>query len=418
MQSPIKPFDTIIPRIHDNIREAIVYALRQIFTENHYSDHVLERLLKSNPKWGARDRRLIAETVFDITRHWRLLLESLNSYPDPEPSSVVDAVDFYFYLKGSSRPDVEEQNKAYQTRYETLLSSRVSRESVPDWLDAYGSEQLGTAVWSKELETLNLPADVFLRANTVLTTREKLQAILRKEDIESAPVDGIPDALKLSSRKNVFQSEAFKAGLFEIQDAASQMVAPFLEPGAGMRVIDACAGGGGKTLHIAAQMKNAGRIIALDTEERKLTELLRRARRNKLSNIEARTITSTKVIKRLNNTANRVLIDAPCSGSGVIRRNPDAKWKLSLEMIERLIGIQATILKNYSAMVKPGGIVVYATCSIFPAENQNQVAAFLKDNDQFTLFEERKILPSETGFDGFYMAKLLRAAATPQEQNI
>ena len=408
MQTPIKPFETIIPRIHDNIREAIVYALRQIFTENRYSDHVLERLLKSNPKWGARDRRLIAETVFDITRYWRLLLESMNSYPDPEPSAIVDAVDFYFYLKGSNRPDVEEQNKVYQLRYTELLSSRVSRESVPDWLDAYGSEQLGVAVWSKELEALNMPAEVFIRANTILTTREKLQIILRKEDVESVPVEGLPDALKLSSRKNVFQTEAFKSGLFEIQDAASQMVAPFLEPASGMRVIDACAGGGGKTLHISAQMKNAGRIIALDTEERKLTELLRRARRNKISNIEARTITSSKVIKRLNNSADRVLIDAPCSGSGVIRRNPDAKWKLSIEMIERLKGIQAEILRNYSALVKPGGIVVYATCSIFPAENQVQIKAFLEGNDQFTLVEEKKIMPSETGFDGFYMAKLNR----------
>lgn len=408
MHAPIKPFDALLPRIHDNIREAIVYALRQIFTENRYSDHVLERLLKSNPKWGSRDRKMIAESVFDITRYWRLLLESLKAYPDPEPSLFVDVVDFYFFLKGCARADVQEQNKAAMARLQKLLPLRVSRESVPDWLDAFGVEQLGEAKWDAELTALNAAAEVYLRVNTLLTTREKLQVTLRKEEIDTEPVNDLPAALRLSSRKNIFQSQAFKSGLFEIQDAASQLVAPFLEPKPGMRVIDACAGGGGKTLHLAALMQNKGRIIALDTIAPKLTELSRRARRNSVSTVETRLIDSGKVIKRLAASADRVLIDAPCSGSGVIRRNPDTKWKLSADMMARLTALQADILRSYALMTKPGGLLVYATCSIFPVENNLQVEKFLSADPRFTLREEKKILTSETGMDGFYMAKIER----------
>lgn len=408
MQLPIKPFTAPLPRIHDNIREAIVYALRQIFTENRYSDHVLERLLKSNPRWGSRDRKMIAESVFDITRHWRLLLESLRAYPDPEPSLFVDVVDFYFFLKGCDRPDVREQNQAAIARLQKLLAARVSRQSVPDWLDAFGVEQLGETKWNEELAALNSAAEVFLRVNTLKITREKLQAALRKEEIETETVNGLPDALQLASRKNIFQSQAFKSGLFEIQDAASQLVAPLLDPKPGMRVIDACAGGGGKTLHLAALMQNKGRIIALDTIAPKLTELTRRARRNSVSTVETRLIDSGKVIKRLAASADRVLIDAPCSGSGVIRRNPDTKWKLSPEMMNRLTALQADILKSYALMTKPGGFLVYATCSIFPVENNLQVEKFISGDPRFALREEKKILTSETGMDGFYMAKIER----------
>jgi 16S rRNA (cytosine967-C5)-methyltransferase len=209
---------------------------------------------------------------------------------------------------------------------------------------------------------------------------------------------------------------AFKEGLFEVQDASSQCVAPFLQVEPGMKVIDACAGGGGKTLHIGALMQNKGRILALDVHQWKLNELRKRCGRAGVDVAETRMIEGSKSIKRLAGYADRVLLDVPCSGLGVLRRNPDAKWKLSNEEIDRLIIEQQDILTRYSVMVKPGGKLVYATCSVLPSENEDQVQKFLaKHGDDWTLEEEMKINPAESGHDGFYGARLVRKAAVVPE---
>jgi 16S rRNA (cytosine967-C5)-methyltransferase len=174
-----------------------------------------------------------------------------------------------------------------------------------------------------------------------------------------------------------------------------------------MRIIDACAGGGGKTLHLSALMQNKGRIISMDITQWKLDELKKRARRATASNVEPRLIESSKTIKRLENTADRLLLDVPCSGLGVIKRNPDAKWKLDLDFIDRTKAIQKQILNDYSIMTKKGGYLVYSTCSILPSENREQVNQFLEKNKNFEFVKEKSILPSE-GFDGFYMALIKR----------
>ena len=214
-----------------------------------------------------------------------------------------------------------------------------------------------------------------------------------------------PDALILEERQNVFQLPEFKEGLFEVQDAGSQAISYFAKVKPGMRIIDACAGAGGKTLHLAALLEGRGRIIALDTEEWKLDELKKRARRGGVQTVETRVIDSSKVIKRLENSADLLLLDVPCSGIGVLRRNPDAKWKLSPEFVESVKTAQQDILTSYSSMVKPGGTMVYATCSILHSENEDQVKKFLETKPPFELNEEKRIWPSE-GFDGFYMARL------------
>ena len=212
----------------------------------------------------------------------------------------------------------------------------------------------------------------------------------------------------MKERANVFITDAFKNGWFEVQDASSQKVAEVLNPKPGMRVIDACAGAGGKSLHIASLMENKGQVIALDIYGNKLKELKRRARRNGAHNIEPRVIDSTKVIKKLKASADKVLIDAPCSGLGVLRRNPDAKWKLQPEFLEKIKNTQQEILSSYSSMVKPGGQLVYATCSILPSENSEQVSTFLSSEagKDFSLVKEEKIYASKSGFDGFYIALL------------
>ncbi len=239
------------------------------------------------------------------------------------------------------------------------------------------------------------------------TKKEILKQHLAEQEIEVDFLDGYKDALLLSHRQNLFQNPLFKLGLFELQDAGSQHISEFLGVEPGMRVIDACAGGGGKTLHIAALMQNKGRIISMDITQWKLDELKKRARRATASNVEPRLIEGTKTIKRLENTADRLLLDVPCSGSGVIKRNPDAKWKLNLEFIDRTKTIQQKILSEYSIMTKVGGQLVYSTCSVLPSENRKQVDEFLANNSGFELIKDQTILPSE-GFDGFYMALIKR----------
>ena len=315
-------------------------------------------------------------------------------------------------LKGIPLPDwnqIEETpTRRIKGRFDELSKIRKYRESVPDWIDEICAKELGEALWTKELAALNKQADVVLRVNTLNISREELIKALAKEEIIAEALPKHKDAIKLVERANVFKTEAFKNGYFEVQDASSQLVAAYLDVKPGMKVVDTCAGAGGKTLHLSALMENKGQIIAMDIYESKLRKLKVRAKRNKAHNIDLREINSTKVIKKLHNKADRVLIDAPCSGLGVLRRNPDSKWKLQPEFIDNIKAVQQEVLQNYSKMVKPGGKLVYATCSVLPSENQEQVDKFLtsESGKDFTFVKDEKILASKSGYDGFYMALL------------
>ena len=317
-------------------------------------------------------------------------------------------------LRGYPIPDWKQlegtPERKIKGRFDELSKIRALKESIPDWMDELGVKELGEKVWATEIAAQNQPAKVILRVNTLKTTKEKLRAILMDLNIETEFLKDQPDALVLKERANVFMTDAFKEGFFEVQDANSQLVAAFLDVKPGMRVVDACAGAGGKTLHIASLMENKGQLIAMDLYESKLKQLKLRAKRNGAFNIEYRIIDSTKVIKKLYEKADRVLIDAPCSGLGVLKRNPDAKWKLQPEFIDNIKKIQSEVLESYSKIVKPGGKLVYATCSILPSENQEQIKHFLTTDigKSFTFVKDSKILASESGFDGFYMALLER----------
>ena len=275
-------------------------------------------------------------------------------------------------------------------------------------MDEICVNELGEEIWTKEIAALNVQANVILRTNTLNISKELLQKKLKAEDIITEFVPNHPDALILPERANVFKTEAFHNGFFEVQDASSQLVAAYLDVKPGMKVVDTCAGAGGKTLHLASLMENKGQIIAMDIYESKLRKLKVRAKRNKAHNIDMRVIDSTKPIKKLQGKADRVLIDAPCSGLGVIRRNPDSKWKLQPEFIDNIKKVQQDVLQQYSTMVKPGGKMVYATCSVLPSENQEQVKIFLTSDagKEFTFVSDKKVLAHASGFDGFYMALL------------
>ena len=383
-----------------------------IFNENEYADKVVEKVLKYDKRWGARDRAFIAETTYDIVRWKRLYTEIAEVKAPFKRPDLFRIWAVWAVLRGIELPDWKQieptPTRRIKGKFDELSKIRKFRESVPDWLDELGEEALGDDLWTKELHALNEQADVILRANTLKTTPIKLHDILLELNVDTDFIKGYPSALKLKERSNVFTTDAFKEGLFEVQDASSQLVAEFLDVKPGQRVIDTCAGAGGKTLHLAALMENKGQLIALDIYARKLAELKRRAKRAGAHNVETREIDSTKVIKKLHNSADRVLIDAPCTGLGVLRRNPDAKWKMQPDFLEKVIATQKQILSDYSKMVKPEGKLVYATCSILPQENQEQVKNFLdsEEGKDFILIRDKNIYASVEGFDGFYMALL------------
>jgi 16S rRNA (cytosine967-C5)-methyltransferase len=403
-------------RLHKNLVLAVLNGLQQIFNEGKYADKVVAQVLKSDKRWGSRDRGFIAETTYEIVR-WKRLYAAIANVQEP-----LNRQDFWRIfavwatLRGYVLPDWKPlegtPTRRIKGKFEELRQERKYRESIPDWLDTLGSKALGEKKWTLEMEALNTMAPVVLRTNTLKTLPKLLRNALLEEKIKTQTIAKYPDALVLDERANVFSTETFQRGWFEVQDASSQTVAPFTQVAPGMRVIDACAGAGGKALHLAAMMENKGQLISLDIHNYKLRELKRRAKRAGAHNIETRHIDNNKVIKKLHGSADRVLLDAPCSGLGVLRRNPDAKWKLNPNFIDRVVLEQQQILTQYAHMVKPGGKLIYVTCSILPQENEEQIAAFKETEigNEFTLEKEQHLWPAVNGFDGFYMARLLRKA--------
>lgn len=280
-------------------------------------------------------------------------------------------------------------------------------DGCPQWLDQLGAEQLGAA-WPTQRAALAQRPERFIRVNTLKTDLSGLRKRLFDEKVKTAPVEGVDSALKVFSDSHLFRTDSYRDGWFEQQDAGSQRVTPMLGVEPGMLVVDACAGAGGKTLQLAASMQNKGRLIAMDIVPKKLDALRSRARRAGVFNLEARLIESAATLKRLRGKADRLLLDVPCSGSGVLKRNPEAKWRIQSESLDELLDTQQRILHSYSRMLKVGGELVYATCSLWPAENEMQVQRFLRECEgAFELLEEQHILP-DTGYDGFYMARLRR----------
>lgn len=399
-------------RLHRNLCFTVIDSLNMIFNDEEYAGKVVEKALKRDKRWGARDRKFVAETIYDIVRWKRLYNEIARTKDHYTRDNLWKMFAVWATLKGIELPDwkyfEDTPVRRIKGRFDEAQKTRAIKESIPDWMDELAVNEIGEEAWSREIAAMNQKAEVILRVNTLKIDIATLQKFLKKEEVETEKVRDNPTALKLTIRKNVFLTEAFKRGYFEVQDASSQLVAPFLDVKPGMRVIDTCAGAGGKTLHLASIMENKGQIIALDIYAGKLAQLKKRAKRAGVHNVDMRVIENTKVIKKLKDSADAVLIDAPCSGIGVLRRNPDSKWKLQPEFIENIKKTQAEILDSYSRMVKVGGKLVYATCSILPSENKNQVDKFLESHKEFKFVEDRKVSPSKSGFDGFYMALLER----------
>lgn len=392
--------------LSDDISDTIV----MIFGDNKYVTKAIMSSLKNHKDWDDETKGLFSDMVYDLVRYWRLLWYLLRKKPSLDKNDLQHLISIYIFYK-EKRILGTEAKINYNELVKTLSYAkgvRVLRESIPDWLDRVGVNELGKR-WDSVIKALNKRPNTVVRTNTLKTTRDELVKILKEEGVRSEKIDWASDALLLIDRTNVFKLRSFRDGFFEVQNAASQMVSRFLGPKPRMRVVDACAGEGSKTIHIAALMENQGKIIAMDTQKWRLKELRRRAARAGADNIETRFIDSSKAYKRLKETADRVLLDVPCSGLGTLRRNPDIKWKLNPSDLQRLKEVQRELLDKYCTILKVGGRMVYSVCSILPSEGEEQIRAFIKrQNDEFQLVEERRYWPDIEDADGFYMALIER----------
>lgn len=399
-------------RQHSTHISAVFETIRAIFMEGEFADKALENTMRRHKNWRAWERSFVSEAVYDMVRNWRMLTTVSNIEADLSDRNMWTLFGTWLVFSNRMLPPSNYFKHLNETtidnKIEKFSKIRKIRESVPDWLDALGEKELGKD-WDRVLRALNTKPEIYIRVNQLKTSTRDLQFRLEEEGIETSVVPWAPGALVLSRSTNVFRTAAFREGLFEVQDAASQMAAAFVEAASGERVVDACAGAGGKTLNLASIMQNKGRIVALDTQEWKLQELKKRASRAGASIIEIRAIDSSKVIKRLKDSADRLLLDVPCSGLGVLRRNPDARWKLQPEDLDRVKQQQVEILDKYSTITKPGGRMIYVTCSILPSEGEAQVTRFLEEHkDSWELLNEKRYSPVDFNCDGFYMASLKR----------
>ena len=373
------------------IKRQLVSSLSYLFENKAAASKVIQYSFKQNKKWGARDRKVFAESFYTILRHAGPYFAAIKKEAYSELSVEEAAKIVNLFEEGSilERP----QNLFFKE-----TTSKDLLEALSDEL----SEDQQKLFLKKSSEM----APVFLRVNTLKTTDVECMKVLAEEGVATESVKN--NCLVLGERKNVFSTQAFKKGFFEVQDGASQDVAPFMELSKGLRVADSCSGAGGKALHMAALMQNTGTLVAMDVFPKRLEDLKKRSKRAGVSNIQIKAIEGTKTVKRMQGQFDRVLLDVPCTGSGTYRRKPESKIFFSKEEHERLLKTQKEIFELHSKLVKSGGKLIYATCSILPSENKEQVESFLSAHSEFELEAERTNNVGQDQFDGFYMAKLIK----------
>jgi len=349
---------------------------------NHTSplDQSLSTYFRAHKSLGSHDRKEIGEAIYTLIR-WKSLFDNL----DPSGSNSLR-----LHLLGLHP-----------------IEQWVNDPSIPEYARLGLSEFLFekiTAVYGSKAKTiagiLNSPATVTIRTNLLKTTREKLLKLLLEKKFTVQPSTKTETAIYFSKREPLFALPEFKDGLFEVQDEGSQILANLVEAKSGDRVMDYCSGSGGKSLAIAPKMAGKGELYLHDIRAHALKEAGVRLRRAGIQNAQV-LISGHPTLKKLLGKMDWVLADVPCSGTGTLRRNPDMKWKIDAEMIERLVLEQRTIFEQAVRYAKDGAKIVYATCSILPEENENQVAYFLS-HLPLTVEKELKLLPEIGGSDGFY----------------
>jgi 16S rRNA (cytosine967-C5)-methyltransferase len=400
-------------KLHRNIALGIIAGLESSLFEKRPATEVIKKLLKSNRGWGSRDRRIIAQVFYDVIRQKRLFQALAGT--ENSNNNLWSLLACWTVLNNFTLPDWEEfkavNTDSIKSKVSVLIQQRKYKYSIPDWLDKMGMAAFGEAAWEKEIASLNTPAAMIVRVNTLKTSVEKLKDTLKKKyQIITHNIPDYPNALIFEKKQSLQDIKEYREGFFEVQDANSQKVAPWLKAQSGKYYIDACAGAGGKSLHLANLTADNAQILALDIYPAKLDELRKRCYRNGIQSVQTASVENETVLNGIEKMADGVLIDAPCSGLGVLKRNPDAKWNITPERLEEILDVQKNILQTYAPMVKKRGTLVYATCSILPLENQLQVSHFLGSElgDLFELEKEHTYFSHETGFDGFYCARMIR----------
>ena len=420
------------------VRTAVLEIYEEVRREGARADQALQRVLRREKQLRSVERRSVSDAVYGLLRLQgrvdQLLSQALASRKlslEKLATPTQHLLRYAAYLvvgEGQSPqsaaalagPEVTPFSWALELVAQPAEPLDLAAEtSLPRWLAQLWSEQLGEAETRALAAALNQRAPLTVRANLLKNTREQLLETLRAEGSRVEPTPLSPWGVNFTGRTNVFALRAFKAGLFEVQDEGSQLIAMACGARAGQVVVDACAGAGGKALALAAEMHNKGRLIACDRDSRRLDEMRPRARRAGVHNWEARAVIDDARLADL--AADVVLVDAPCSGLGALRRNPDARWRLTPEEVASFPPRQAEILERYAAPVKRGGRLVYATCSIHRAENEEVRAQFIARHPEFapaSVFEgalatslpgsEVQLLPHRHGTDGFYIAAFRR----------
>ncbi len=408
------------------------------------ADIIINHYFKARRYIGSKDRGAIAELVYYIIRNRAILswwIERHHAQRNGRTLAIaaqllqykITLIDLHNICNGDAFSPAK-LTPAEVTFAKLLEGKDVLHDDMPDhvrynypqWMEEELHASLGEG-WKEELAALNTEATVDLRTNTLLTTRDELIAALREEQYEVEPTPLSPFGVRMKTRAPIFTSSCFKRGWFEMQDEGSQLVALLAPVKPGDKVIDFCAGAGGKTLALAAMMKNKGRILAWDTSQKRLDQMKPRLARAKVDNVQRTTLTSETdpFLKRHKDSANCVIIDAPCSGSGTWRRNPDLKWRFRASDLDEIRAIQNRILESASRLVKREGYLLYVTCSLLQSENDKAIETFLTHQKNFKVADPEKIwsnfspptmrqesnlrlTPHQDGTDGFFATLLQR----------
>lgn len=378
-------------------------------------DGVLGNYFRQRRFIGAKDKGFISRRVYGALRsgaslQWwaeqgqlltgpRSVVLALLAVEEKLPLNVLQG---YFSGNGYDPHALDAREQKFLSSIDKIDAAKMPewmRLNMPEWLLEKLKAQFGDTT-EAEIAALNVEAPFDIRVNTLKTTRDKARAQLRDEGFQSAPTPHSPVGLRLEKRGALFTTKTFKDGWVEVQDEGSQLAALIADVKPGQKVIDFCAGAGGKTLALAAEMKNKGRILAWDVSPHRLEQAPKRFARAGVDNVQKQVITSESdpFIKRHKDSADRVFVDAPCTGSGTWRRNPDLKWRMQPSDLAEMNAIQGKILDSAARLVKSGGRLIYATCSLLEEENEAQIKQFLSKFPDFTVVSPAEIWNNHDGF--------------------
>lgn len=431
--------------MNSNLLRQAAMLLNNLLDFNSPADAKLGEFFRNNRDLGTKDRAFVAESVYGVLRRLRYLSAvAANEAGDPDDARKL-ILAWLLRVEGKSirelEPILTEQQKEWAIQIKAKSPENLPvavQADVRDWLWDKLVAQYGEELALTICRSMFDQASLDLRVNTIKGTREEVLAKMQAEntvkDNVIAPTPYSPIGIRMGAKLNISKHVLFEAGKIEVQDEGSQLLAYLVAPKRGQMVADFCAGAGGKTLAIGALMKNTGRLYAFDISEKRLFNLGKRLKRSGLSNLHAQVIASETdpKLKRLNGKFDRVLVDAPCSGFGTLRRNPDLKWRFEAKDIAELNVKQAAILARASKLTKAGGRLIYATCSLLADENEHIVEAFLSANPEFSLVPANtvlaqqqitldtdnylKLLPHLHGTDGFFAAVFERKSAAKQNE--